>query len=107
MLKRHMSTTRRDFFDILGVLLPGMVGRRGNLQFGGITAGIDLALALVEEDPGREVAEDCQISCVMFPSTSRRSSPVQSHALPPGGHLERFTRIAGLDARASRPDVLN
>jgi transcriptional regulator GlxA family with amidase domain len=63
------------FSDVLATEYPSiqvdsslLFARDGNIySSGGITAGIDLALALVEEDLGREVALAAARMMVVFP----------------------------------------
>jgi hypothetical protein len=45
-----------------GGVRPDLRPRRPRLLLGGVTAGIDLALALVEEDHGRELALRTRVS---------------------------------------------
>src|ERR1700726_1527275 len=58
----------------------------------GITAGIDLSLALVEEDHGHETALKIARFLVMFLCTSGRTSTMQPHALASGHHLATIAR---------------
>ena len=63
------------FSDLLATLYPSVqidsnliFARDGNIYTsGGITAGIDLALALVEEDLGREITLAVARTMVVFP----------------------------------------
>jgi transcriptional regulator GlxA family with amidase domain len=79
-----------DALDVFG-------GPRGCIPFeniyssGGITAGIDLALALVEEDVGQEIALAVARTVVVFP---RR----------PGGQSQFSTYMTFRDV-AKRPDI--
>jgi transcriptional regulator GlxA family with amidase domain len=73
--------------------------RDGNIySSGGITAGIDLALALVEEDLGREIALAVARIMVVFP---RRAIPVQRlYRLSGRGETARASAAAHLDPRS-------
>jgi len=51
--------------------------RRKVLHTAGVSAGIDLALALVEEDLGHSVAATVARELVLFPETSRQPSAIQ------------------------------
>jgi transcriptional regulator GlxA family with amidase domain len=53
----------------------------------GITAGIDLSLALVEEDHGHETALEIARFLVSVPRTSGRTSAIQPHALASSRYL--------------------
>ena len=77
--------------------------RDGNVwTSAGVTAGIDLALALVEDDlgpgcrsPGGPLAGD-------VPPASRRSEPVQCAARRPSCGASGVARASGVDPRARR-----
>jgi transcriptional regulator GlxA family with amidase domain len=75
LLHRRRVTTHWIFSDMLALEYPSidvdsslLFARDGNIySSGGITAGIDLALALVEEDLGREIALSTARMMVVFP----------------------------------------
>jgi transcriptional regulator GlxA family with amidase domain len=75
LLNHRRVTTHWMFSDVLATEYPSiqvdsslLFARDGNIySSGGITAGIDLALALVEEDLGREVALAAARMMVVFP----------------------------------------
>jgi transcriptional regulator GlxA family with amidase domain len=98
LLHHRRVTTHWLFSDILAAEYPSIeidsnliFARDGNIySSGGITAGIDLALALIEEDLGREVALAVARILVVFP---RR----------PGGQSQ-FSSYLKLE-RKSRPDI--
>ena len=68
----------------------------------GVTAGMDLALALVEEDLGREVALDVARWLVLFLAPPRRPVPVQRPARRAGRRARAAARAAGAHRRAPR-----
>jgi transcriptional regulator GlxA family with amidase domain len=76
LLDNRRATTHWMFSELLATQYPLvevdanlLCVRDGNIYTsGGITAGIDLALALVEEDLGREVALAAARMMVVFPS---------------------------------------
>jgi transcriptional regulator GlxA family with amidase domain len=98
LLHHRRVTTHWLFSDILAAEYPSIeidsnliFARDGNIySSGGITAGIDLALALIEEDLGREVALAVARVLVVFP---RR----------PGGQSQ-FSSYLKLEGK-SRPDI--
>jgi transcriptional regulator GlxA family with amidase domain len=55
-----------------------------------IVAGIDVALAMVEEDHGHQVALNIARFVVMFLVRPGGAGSVQSHAVSPGGNFEAF-----------------
>jgi transcriptional regulator GlxA family with amidase domain len=75
LLNHRRVTTHWMFSDVLAMEYPSiqvdsnlLFTRDGNIySSGGITAGIDLAMALVEEDLGREVALAAARMMVVFP----------------------------------------
>jgi transcriptional regulator GlxA family with amidase domain len=75
LLNHRRVTTHWMFSNVLATEYPSirvdsslLFARDGNIySSGGITAGIDLALALVEEDLGREVALAAARMMVVFP----------------------------------------
>jgi transcriptional regulator GlxA family with amidase domain len=75
LLYHRRVTTHWMFSDVLATEYPSiqvdsslLFARDGNIySSGGITAGIDLALALVEEDLGREIALAAARMMVVFP----------------------------------------
>jgi transcriptional regulator GlxA family with amidase domain len=98
LLHNRRVTTHWMFSELLATAYPSikvdsslLFARDGNIYTsGGITAGIDLALALVEEDIGREIALATARVLVVFP---RR----------PGGQSQ-FSSYIKLEAK-SRPDI--
>ncbi|WOJ89051.1 GlxA family transcriptional regulator [Methylocapsa polymorpha] len=99
LLNHRKVTTHWMFSDLLATAFPAvqvdsnlLFARDGNIYTsGGITAGIDLALALVEEDLGREVALAVARTMVVFP---RR----------PGGQSQ-FSAYLNLLEVKNRPDI--
>ena len=75
LLNHRRVTTHWMFSELLATAYPSievdsslLFARDGNIySSGGITAGIDLALALVEEDLGREIALAVARTMVVFP----------------------------------------
>jgi transcriptional regulator GlxA family with amidase domain len=75
LLNHRRATTHWQFSDLLATLYPAVqvdsnliFARDGNIYTsGGITAGIDLALALVEEDCGREITLAVARTMLVFP----------------------------------------
>lgn len=75
LLKNRRATTHWMFSELLAATYPSIqvnssliFARDGNIYTsGGITAGIDLALALVEEDLGREITLAVARTMVVFP----------------------------------------
>jgi transcriptional regulator GlxA family with amidase domain len=98
LLHHRRVTTHWLFSDLLATAYPSievdsslLFARDGNIySSGGITAGIDLALALVEEDLGREVALAAARIMVVFPHR-------------PGGQSQ-FSAYIKLEAK-NRPDI--
>jgi len=98
LLNHRRATTHWLFSEGLAMEYPSiqvdsnlMFVRDGNIYTsGGITAGIDLALTLVEEDLGREIALAVARTMVVFP---RR----------PGGQSQ-FSAYVKLEAK-NRPDI--
>jgi transcriptional regulator GlxA family with amidase domain len=98
LLNHRRVTTHWLYSDALATVYPSvdvdsslLFVRDGNIySSGGITAGIDLALALVEEDHGREIALATARIKVVFP---RR----------PGGQSQ-FSAYIKLEAK-NRPDI--
>jgi transcriptional regulator GlxA family with amidase domain len=98
LLNHRRATTHWLFSELLATTYPLIqvncnliFARDGNIYTsGGITAGIDLALALVEEDLGREIALAVARTMVVFP---RR----------PGGQSQ-FTDCLAAEAK-SQPDI--
>ncbi|QBR72898.1 AraC family transcriptional regulator [Beijerinckiaceae bacterium] len=98
LLHHRRVTTHWMFSELLAIAYPSievdsslLFARDGNIySSGGITAGIDLALALVEEDLGREIALAAARMLVVFP---RR----------PGGQSQ-FSAYIKLEAK-KRPDI--
>lgn len=73
LLKGKRATTHWASHDLLATLgavpVHGRVVRDGNLMTGGgVTAGIDFALALIAEVAGREVAEAIELSLEYAPA---------------------------------------
>ena len=99
LLNDRLVTTHWMFSDALATEYPStkvdsslLFRRDGNIySSGGITAGIDLALALVEEDLGREIAIAAARMMVVFP---RR----------PGGQSQFSSFLKHWEVR-SRPDI--
>jgi len=98
LLHHRRVTTHWLFSDLLATEYPSiqvdsslLFARDGNIYTsGGITAGIDLALALVEEDLGREVALATARIMVVFPHR-------------PGGQSQ-FSSYIKMEAK-NRPDI--
>jgi transcriptional regulator GlxA family with amidase domain len=98
LLNHRRVTTHWLYSELLATAYPSvrvdsslLFARDGNIySSGGITAGIDLALALVEEDIGREIALATARIMVVFP---RR----------PGGQSQ-FSAYIKLEAK-NRPDI--
>jgi len=92
-------TTHWLFSEVLALSYPSIqvdssliFARDGNINSsGGITAGIDLALVLVEEDLGREITLATARTMVVFPHR-------------PGGQSQFSTYMKMTDVR-SRPDI--
>jgi len=99
LLNHRRVTTHWLYSDQLAATYPTvdvdasvLFARDGNIYTsGGITAGIDLALALVEEDVGQEVMLAVARTMVVFP---RR----------PGGQSQ-FTAHTSLQEKTSRSDI--
>jgi transcriptional regulator GlxA family with amidase domain len=99
LLNHRRVTTHWMFSDVLATAYPSiqvdsslLFARDGNIySSGGITAGIDLALALVEEDFGREIACAVARMMVVFP---RR----------PGGQSQFSSYVKYLEV-SSRPEI--
>ncbi len=99
LLNHRRVTTHWLYSELLAAKYPSievdcnlLFARDGNIYTsGGITAGIDLALALVEEDLGREVALATARLMVVFP---RR----------PGGQSQFSSYVKYLEVR-SRPEI--
>jgi transcriptional regulator GlxA family with amidase domain len=100
LLHRRRVTTHWLFSDLLAAAYPSievdasrLFVRDGNIYTsGGITAGMDLALALVEEDVGPEVMLAVARTMVLFP---RR----------PGGQSQ-FSAYAPLEEKTNRQDII-
>jgi transcriptional regulator GlxA family with amidase domain len=98
LLHQRRVTTHWLFSDVLAMAYPSIevdsnliFARDGNIySSGGTTAGIDLALALVEEDLGREIALSTARMLLVFP---RRP-----------GRLSQFSSYIKLEAK-NRPDI--
>jgi transcriptional regulator GlxA family with amidase domain len=99
LLHQRRVTTHWLFSNLLAAEYPSievdasmLFVRDGNIYTsGGITAGIDLALALVEEDVGPEVMLAVARTMVVFP---RR----------PGGQSQ-FSAFTSLSEKTNRPDI--
>jgi transcriptional regulator GlxA family with amidase domain len=99
LLHQRRVTTHWLYSELLARAYPSidvdaslLFARDGNIySSGGITAGIDLALALVEEDLGREVALAVARTVVVFPHR-------------PGGQSQFSTHVKFREVR-SRPDI--
>ncbi len=66
--------------------------RDGNIYTSaGITAGIDLSLALIEEDHGHKTALEVARNLVMFLVRPGRTVTVQQHAFTSGNHVPTFS----------------
>lgn len=99
LLHQRRVTTHWMYSELLARAYPSievdaslLFARDGNIYTsGGITAGIDLALAMVEEDAGREVALAVARTMVVFP---RR----------PGGQSQ-FSAYVQFREERSRPDI--
>ena len=87
LLHKRRATTHWMFSDILSKTFPSIdvdasliFVRDGNIYTsGGITAGIDLALALVEEDLGPEVMLGVARALVVFPRRPGGQSQFRGH----------------------------
>jgi len=99
LLNHRRVTTHWLFSQALATAYPSIrvdsnliIARDGNIYTsGGITAGIDLALALVEEDRGRDIALAVARTMVVFP---RR----------PGGQSQ-FSAFLMMPEAKGRPDI--
>ena len=99
LLHQRRVTTHWMYSDLLAAAYPSieldasqLFLRDGNIYTsGGITAGIDLALSLVEEDVGQEVMLGVARSMVVFP---RR----------PGGQSQ-FSAYTSQSDKIDRPDI--
>ena len=99
LLHRRRVTTHWMFSELLAATYPSInvdpsliFARDGNVySSGGVTAGIDLALALVEEDVGREIMLAVARTLVVFP---RR----------PGGQSQ-FSAFTSLLEKKKRPEI--
>ncbi|HET6374792.1 MAG TPA: helix-turn-helix domain-containing protein, partial [Methylocella sp.] len=99
LLHQRRVTTHWMYSDLLAKAYPSinidasqLFARDGNVySSGGITAGIDLALVMIEEDLGREVALAVARMLVVFP---RR----------PGGQSQ-FSGFTQFKEVRSRPDI--
>jgi transcriptional regulator GlxA family with amidase domain len=99
LLHQRRVTTHWLFSDLLAAAYPSievdasmLFVRDGNIYTsGGITAGIDLALGLVEEDVGQEVMLAVARTMVVFP---RR----------PGGQSQ-FSAYTSVTEKSRRPDI--
>jgi transcriptional regulator GlxA family with amidase domain len=97
LLNHRRVTTHWMFSDVLATEYPLiqvdsslLFARDGNIySSGGITAGIDLALALVEEDLGREVALAAARMMVVFPHRPGGQSQFSAYNVK---HLEVRSR---------------
>lgn len=95
LLEGHRATTHWAFCDLLAERFPAtevapepMFVRDGRISTSaGVTAGIDLALSLVTEDLGSEVARNVARSLVMF--LNRPGDQEQFSAREPGRIAER------------------
>jgi transcriptional regulator GlxA family with amidase domain len=102
LLHQRRVTTHWLYSGILSSAYPTidvdsslLFARDGNIYFsGGITAGIDLALALVEEDVGQEVALAVARTMVVFPRRPGRKSQFSGYMTY--HELQKF---------ANRPDI--
>ena len=113
--RRSVASSARD--DPLDVLRPACRGhtrrsrltrvmlfvRDGNIYTsGGITAGIDLALALVEEDLGQEVMLGVARTMVVFPRRPGGQSQFSAHTISIGEtNRPDISELRSLDAGAS------
>jgi hypothetical protein len=87
LLHRRRVTMHWLYSELLATAYPSIqvncsliFARDGNIySSGGITAGIDLALALVEEDLGREVALATSRTLVVFPHRPGGQSQFSSY----------------------------
>jgi transcriptional regulator GlxA family with amidase domain len=99
LLKNRRATTHWMFSELLAATYPSIqvdssliFARDGNIYTsGGITAGIDLALALVEEDLGREITLAVARTMVVFPHR-------------PGGQSQ-FSAYLDVREVKNRPDI--
>jgi transcriptional regulator GlxA family with amidase domain len=104
LLHHRRVTTHWMFSDILATAYPSievdsslLFARDGNIySSGGITAGIDLALALVEEDLGREIALAAARMLVVFPRRPGGQSQFSAHMA--WGEIKPRPDIAELQA---------
>ena len=100
LLNHRRVTTHWMYSECLATAYPSIqvdssliFARDGNIySSGGITAGIDLAMALVEEDLGREIPLAIARMMVVFP---RR----------PGGQSQFSAYVNFLEEGKSRPDI--
>ena len=100
LLNHRRVTTHWMYSECLATAYPSIqvdssliFARDGNIySSGGITAGIDLAMALVEEDLGREIPLAIARMMVVFP---RR----------PGGQSQFSAYVSFLEESKSRPDI--
>ena len=108
LLHQRRVTTHWLYSDILAKAYPSIdvdssliFHRDGNIySSGGITAGIDLALALVEEDLGREIALATARTLVVFPRRPGGQSQFSAYVtLSEFGNAAGDTGTADLDAR--------
>jgi transcriptional regulator GlxA family with amidase domain len=102
LLHQRRVTTHWLYSNLLAAAYPSidvdasmLFHRDGNIYTsGGITAGIDLALGLVEEDVGQEVMLAVARTMVVFPRRPGGQSQFSAH-----------TSVSSLLEKTSRPDI--
>jgi len=110
LLHQRRVTTHWAYSEALAISYPSIdvdssliFARDGNIySSGGITAGIDLALALVEEDLGREIALAVARTVVVFPRRPGGQSQFSAYVKLGGpvqlGNVGKRPEIAELQA---------
>ena len=111
LLHQRRVTTHWMYSGVLAVAYPSIevdasliFARDGNIySSGGITAGIDLALALVEEDVGQEIALAVARTVVVFPRRPGGQSQFSAYVKSARGEEPARDRgTASLDPRSPR-----
>jgi transcriptional regulator GlxA family with amidase domain len=98
LLNHRRATTHWMFSELLATTYPSIqvdsnliFARDGNIySSGGITAGIDLALALVEEDRGRESTLSVARTMVVFPGAPEGNR----NSVPSDGRSKKTSRTS-------------